>query len=110
MVAHEPQIAALDHDRFSCGRLGDGVGPGIALNRLLGPDQQVDLGCLEAGDGDIEIDLEFAQDFELLSEQRLVPAGIQRQLVVSDNVGLTMISKPAPTGTTSPLSGVKKSS
>ena len=53
----------------------------------IGLQQQVDLGGLEAGEGQLEIDLELADVAQLEGEQLLVPAGKLGQPVVGDGVG-----------------------
>jgi hypothetical protein len=53
--------------------------PFIAL-----PNRQIDLGQAEAGDRQIEIEVEFFQLQQILAEQTLVPVRVLRQPVVGD--------------------------
>ena len=54
-------------------------------------DQEVDLGRLEAGDLDFEVELDFGQVLELDREQGLVPAGKLREAIVGDDIGPLLI-------------------
>ena len=50
-------------------------------------DQAIDLHRLEAGDGDIEFDLDLAQELQLMAQDLHVPASVLRQLVIGQGVG-----------------------
>ncbi len=63
MAPQKPEIAGLDGDSLGRQRLRDCIGPGIALGRLQAPDQEVDLDGFEAGNLDIEVDLDLAEKF-----------------------------------------------
>ena len=60
------------------------VGLGRVLERC---DPQIDLGHLEAGDLDVEIEAEQRKILELLGEQPVVPGGDFGQAVVGDHEG-----------------------
>ena len=65
---------------------------GIGFRRRRGPfDQEIDLGHVETGGLQAEIEIEFGQLAQLLAEQAVVPAGDLGQAVVGDHEGA-----PAP--------------
>ena len=57
----------------------------IACQRQLA-DQQVDFRQLEAGQGNVEIDIEIGEVLQLKTEQFTVPAGIFGQTIIGDHV------------------------
>ena len=68
--------------------LGQPVVLGIAgLLRRQPLDQAVDLRDREAGHADVEAEIVGEERLQLFGEQVLVPAGVQRQLVVGEHVG-----------------------
>ena len=68
--------------------LGQPVVLGIAgLLRRQPLDQAVDLRDREAGDADVEAEIVGEERLQLLGQQVLVPAGVQRQLVVGEHIG-----------------------
>ena len=84
MLAEEPDIAGLSDG--SLGWFGNVVGIGKAGDADL--HQARHLFIAEAGEGEIEA--EILQRLELSLEEFEVPAGIERQLVVGDDVGLLL--------------------
>ena len=87
MRAEVPDIADLG-DRRSCRDLRQPIVAGIAgLFRIEAGDQAVDLGDGEAGDAEVEVELGLEQPGELDGEHLLVPAGVQRKLVVGEDIG-----------------------
>ena len=87
VVAEKPQIAS-PRGRVAR-RLGDHDRRGGSLICIFGPGQQpIQFPILEAHDA--EIDPGVLQIAELQCQQRLVPAGIQRDAVVSQHQGPTL--------------------
>ena len=71
---------------------GSGVGQGVVgrIIRLLGSDgrqEVVELGDREAGDPNVEVEVRGHQRPQLCGEQVLVPAGIEREFVVGEDIG-----------------------
>jgi hypothetical protein len=91
MPAELPDVTALG-ERLGR-RLGHRLGIGEpGLQRGLG-EQLLDLAVEEAGEVEVEAGLlQFAQ---LKGEQRVVPTGVQRQLVVGDHIGALLQLAPA---------------
>ena len=54
-------------------------------------ERQVDLGQREAGNGDIELKINQSLQFEC--QQPLIPAGIQRELVVGQDIGPPLLRR-----------------
>ena len=86
MRADLPEVA-----RPRDGRPGDvrhRIG-GIGLRRLVVEpgDQDVDLGHLEAGDRDVEVEIELDQVLQLDRQDLAIPAGLLGELVVGEDVG-----------------------
>jgi hypothetical protein len=50
----------------------------------------VDLGCLETGYGDVEVEIELQEALKLDGEQLAVPARVFGELVVGDDIGANL--------------------
>ena len=73
---------------------GKQVVRGIAgLFRSQPFDQAVDLGDREAGHADVEVEIDRQQSLQLLGQDLLVPAGIERQLVVGKHIGPLLLRR-----------------
>ena len=86
MAAEPPEIAVARDRRAGCegNCIVRPIGTvGIRLARLV--DDEVDLGQAEAGQLDVEVEVD--QRLQLDREDLLVPAGIERELVVGEHVG-----------------------
>ena len=83
-----PQVPAPGHGRSRVDRGGDLVLWTALRVRRRFPrlvQQQIDLGERKAGDLDVKVDVD--ERLQLDREHLAVPAGVQRELVVGDNVG-----------------------
>lgn len=88
MLADVPDVAG-SADRRPCGGLDEPVcrvPAGVRILERLG-DEDIDLRRLEAGDGNVQIDVELGQIMQLKAQQPLVPAGVLRKLVVGNDIG-----------------------
>lgn len=81
-----PDIASLGHRRPGFGRrcLIGRIG-GIFACTVI--EQQIELGGLEAGDLQLEVEIHFGQGLEFDFQDLAVPAGEFGQAVVSDDIG-----------------------
>jgi hypothetical protein len=65
----------------------------IRLFRVQAVNQAVDLGNREPRDLQAEVEIEVLQSLKLLRQQILVPAGIERQLVVGQHIGAFLVGR-----------------
>ena len=88
MPADRPDIASPRDRRPRRDRrhLICGIGLAVLFAERQLADEHVDLRQLEAGDGEIEVDVEVGEILELDREQVPIPAGILGELVVGDHI------------------------
>ena len=55
--------------------------------------EDVDLGHLEAGNGDVEIELQVSEASEFDRESFVVPTGVEGQLVVGNDIGADLLGR-----------------
>jgi hypothetical protein len=98
MFAKDPQVPGPGHRRLALGRGRHRVRPGFVGWRFRTIQQQVDLGRREAGDLEVEVELQAGELLELERETRLVPAGVLGQPVVGQDEGaplrITQVLQP----------------
>ena len=88
-----PKLPQVDPPADSGGVSGTDRDP-VGRIRRFGPpqpvDQNVDLGGLEAGDGQIEVEVKRGEALQLERQQLMVPAGVLGELVVGEDVGANL--------------------